>query len=259
MRLQSNHVFGWVSLLLLSPLAHAANATVPKASTPVIAPGDGRISGALLRPYDNVWAYTVTTPDGQKHVQGLWTDHVQKTQVEGMPALLRVQGVTFVNGRSSSTVNIFDPVTLAPFSGRQQGVDGETQSRVFKEGHVSVSRKDKTGVESKNETDLPRVPFDFNGGMYGLILVGTGLRDGLEGQFDSIEEFSEEPVTESFHVIGREKIAAGARGTLTASKVLVERPGKYKMTFWLTQVPPYIIKLEYSAVSRPEIWDWDMI
>ena len=82
---------------------------------------------------------------------------------------------------------------------------------------------------------------------------------GLEGTFDFVEEVEEKPSIESFKVIGHEQVGAGVRGQVTAWKVLVDRPGQCKMTFWLTKVPPYIIKLQYSLASRPDVWNWNMI
>jgi hypothetical protein len=245
--------------LFLLAVACAAQSAAMNIASSTIKPGDGTINGAVIQPYDNLWVYTLNTQDGKKLVQGLWSDHVQKSVADGKPALLRVQGLTFVNGRTSSTVNVFDPATLAPISGRLQGIDGQTQSRVFNGRHVSVISRDKDGVETKRESDLPAAAYDFNGDMYGLILVGLPLRAGLEGRFESLEEYSEQPATESFKIVGKEKVAAGAKGNVDAWKVLVDRPAQYTMTFWITNSAPYIIKLEYSPAARTEKWDWDMV
>jgi hypothetical protein len=245
--------------LFMLAVAWAAQSAAVETTSSNIKPGDGAINGAVIQPYDNLWVYSINTQDGKKLVQGLWSDHVQKSLADGKPALLRVQGLTFVNGSTSSTVNVFDPTTLAPFSGRLQGIDGQTQSRTFNGRHVSVISQDKDGVETKRESDLPAAAYDFNGGMYGLILVGLPLRAGLAGRFESLEEYSEHPVTVSFRVIGKEKVGAGAKGIVVAWKVLVERAAQYTMTFWVTDSAPYIIKLEYSPAARSEKWDWDMV
>ena len=57
---------------------------------PTVHVGDGTLDGSFLEPYNNAWLYTATGADGQVHVQGVWSDHMQWTDVAGKRALMRV-------------------------------------------------------------------------------------------------------------------------------------------------------------------------
>ena len=74
-----------------------------------ISMGDGKVDGKILHPYNNAWIYTVTNAAGKVIPQGMWSDRLQMTTVAGRPAMMRVQGTTFVTGKTTSTINVFDP------------------------------------------------------------------------------------------------------------------------------------------------------
>ena len=250
----------WVLSVVLAftTLGSAARAAEPAAVT--IRMGDGTVDGSILKPYNNVWLYTLTDTDGRVIPQGMWSDHLQMTKVDGRPAFLRVQGTTFVNGRTSSTLNVFDPMTLQPFSSRQQGVNGQTQTRTFTGSHLKSERAEKLGeTATTHEVDLGVTPYDFNGGMYGMLLATLPLKTGLTGAFATVEESEDKAAVDSFKVLGQEDINAGALGAVKTWKVISERPGQYRMTFWLTKTAPYIIKLEYAQTASQRVWDWTMI
>jgi hypothetical protein len=222
--------------------------------------GDGTVDGSILKPYDNVWLYSVTNESGKVIPQGLWSDHLQMTTSNGKATLLRVQGMTYVNGATTSTLNVFDPKTLEPFSSRQQGTKGEIVSRVFTGRHVSITRTSKDGTSTApTEIELPAVPFDFNGGMYGLFLATVPFKKGRQEIFYSMEEFEDKIAIDSYKVIGQETVDAGMRGKIDAWRIESERPGKYRMIFWVTKFPPYVIKLNYTVSNSSLVWNWTMI
>src|SRR5262245_19348123 len=106
-------------------LAVAAAAQPASAASPApIAVGAAAVDGAVLQPYDNVWRYTVRLADGTVKVQGLWTDHLERIEVDGRSVFRRVQGMTYVNGLSSANLNVFDPKTVAPISSLLHAPDG---------------------------------------------------------------------------------------------------------------------------------------
>jgi hypothetical protein len=221
--------------------------------------GDGTVDGTILHPYDNTWIYTVTNEAGKVIPQGLWSDHLQMTKVGRGTAMLRVQGTTFVTGKTTSTVNVFNPVTLEPLSSRQQGINGEVRSRAFKGTHLTTTRTGADGHTAATEVELPAEPYDFNGGMYGLLLATMPLKTGYGGTFNTVEENEDKPAVDSFEVLGSETLSAGSRGTVRAWKVLSERKGRYRMTFWLRKKSPYIIKLQYQQDGSPLVFKWEMI
>jgi hypothetical protein len=229
------------------------------ASAASINMGDGTVDGSVLKPYNNAWIYTATNAAGNVIPQGIWSDHVQFITVNGRSAMMRVQGTTFVTGKTSSTINVFDPITLEPISSRQQGIRGEVRSRTFAGTHLTTSKTSADRETATVEVDLSAVPYDFNGGMYGLLLAAMPLKTGYRGTFHTVEEDEDKAAVDSYAVLGQEEVTAGSRGKIRAWKVISERPGQYRMTFWLTKTPPYIIRLDYQPVGSAIKFNWEMI
>ena len=116
-----------ISCCLALGAAAPASAVLPPPPSaaparPTIAIGDGAISGARLTPYVNVWMMSARRPDGQVTNLGLWTDMFRRRDVDGRAVFERVQGMTFGNGRSWTSVNRFDPANHgADLVGRAPG------------------------------------------------------------------------------------------------------------------------------------------
>ena len=255
----------FVAGLMLLSSGTAVRAQEPQA--PTFSVGDARVNGSFLKPYDNVWLYKVTLADGRVVPQGLWSDHVQVTKVDTVQALLRVQGLTMTNGRSKSTVNVFDPVTMKPLWSETHGPDGSVFRREFHGTHVTSKGQLPGSVpaiaeeqEKIREFDLTAPVFDFNGGMYGMLLVTMPLKAGMTGTFPTIEESEDKAAVDSYKVLREEEVKAGSRGTVRAWVVESEREGQYKMTFWLTKSAPYVIRLVYTTpVKDSPVFTWEMI
>lgn len=230
----------------------------PQATTVHV--GDGTLDGSFLRPYDNAWIYVAKSADGVLHPQGIWTDHMQWTEVEGKRAMLRVQGTTFVNGSSNTIVNIFDPHTLAPIKSETHGLDGTIFRRTFNGAHVtSVELAGASDKKDPVASDLPQAVYDFNGGMYGILLAALPLRKGLTGTLPAIADRDATLTAEPYEVIGQEIVHAGARGNLTAWVVESSHPNEYTMRFWLTKSAPYIIRLVMDDKAHHRVLSWDML
>ena len=235
----------------------AAGAASPVATVRM---GDGTIDGSFLQPYNNAWVYTVTLPNGQTSPQGIWSDHMQWTTVGGRQVMMRVQGTTFVSGVSNSIRNVFDPKTMAPINSETHGIDGSIFRRTFTGAHVVTetlaSAKDPG---TKTEVDLPMAPYDFNGGLYGLLLAALPLKAGLTGSLPAIADRENTLTSEPFHVLREEYVSAGSRGKVKAWVVETGHPGDYRMTFWLTKEPPYIIRLIDAMESNGRVLTWEML
>lgn len=222
--------------------------------------GDGTLNGSFLKPYDNAWIYTAKLSDGTIHPQGIWTDHMQRSVVDGKSVMLRVQGTTFINGSANTIINTFDPRTLAPIKSETHGVDGTIFRRTFDGARVTSVTLAAVGDKKEGTTvDLPEAVYDFNGGMYGILLASLPLRKGLKGTLPAIADRDSTMTAEPFEVRGRESVRAGARGSLTAWVVDSARPGDYTMRFWLTKTPPYIIKLVMNDEGHHRVLTWDML
>lgn len=240
----------------LSPFADPG--TGPQATTVHV--GDGTLDGSFLKPYNNAWMYVAKAADGTLHPQGIWTDHMQWSALDGRRVMLRVQGTTFLNGSANTILNIFDPRTLAPIKSETHGVDGTIFRRTFDGAHVtSVTLAGNGDKKDPTAADLPQAVYDFNGGMYGILLASLPLRKGLKGTLPAIADRDATLTAEPFEVVGKEPVHAGARGNVTAWVVESSRPGEYTMRFWITKSAPYIIRLVMNDEAHHRVLTWDML
>src|SRR5215472_15900005 len=222
--------------------------------------GDGTINGAFLHAYNNAWFYSVRFSDGHVVPEGIWSDHLQQTTVNGRQAMLRVQGVSFIRGVSNVTINVFDPQTLAPISSEAHNIDGTIFRRTFDGTHVtSVTLANANEIKNPVATELPQPIYDFNGGMYGLLLASLPLHVGLKGTLPAIADHDFALTAEPFEVLRQETIDAGTRGSVRAWVVDSAHPGDFTMRFWLTKSAPYIIKLVMTDYTHGRVLTWDMI
>ena len=247
-----------VAILLFSIFPSAGQQTaVPK---PTVRVGDGTIDGSFLQPYNNAWFYSVKMANGKTRPQGIWSDHLQFTTVNGKQALLRVQGTTFLNGLSNAMVNTFDAKTLAPMTSETHGIDSSIFKRTFDGKHVtSMTMANAKDAATPVESDLPQAVYDFNGGLYGLLLAALPLKAGLKGSLPAVADRENTLTAESFRVLREEQVQAGSRGAVKAWVVESVKPDKYVMTFWLTKTPPYIIHLVMDDKENKRTLVWDML
>lgn len=242
-----------VAIVLFASVAAAEDTATVKV-------GDGTLNGAFLQPYNNAWFYTVKTGDGVVHPQGIWTDHLQWTTIDGRKALMRVQGTIFIAGKSNVVINTFDLKTLAPIGREAHNIDGSISRRSFAGAHITEAFR-AAGATSDTTTsaDLPEPVYDFNGGLYGILLAALPLRKGLVGSLPAVNDDGNALSAEPFRVLRQETISAGARGRVKAWVVQSVKPGNYTMTFWLTKKPPYIIHLVMDDHANKRLLTWDMI
>jgi len=242
-------------LLLLLNAAPSVSADL--ASSPS-RPPEARFDGSRLKPYVNAWRYAVTLPDGSVRPQGIWTDELLRTNKDGKDVFVRTQGTVLVNGTTSTVVNVFDPVTLRPISDQQTLKGGGLQKRTFRPSEVEAARTETPGAPEKKTVTPSSAPFfDYYGGMYALLLSTAPLREGYEASFSSIDEFEDKPIEVNFKVLGRDRVPAGARGSIETWKVASSRPGQYDLVAWVTDRPPYVIRLNIMTPDK-RLYDWTM-
>ena len=209
---------------------------------PTIHVGDGTVSGARLQPYENAWLMSVHFRDGRILDQGIWSDLLRLRDVDGgSKVYVRIQGMTYQKGLTSVTVNVFDPVSLAPISSEQHGPDGRVVKRMFNGAHVETHVTPPGGSERVSQAELPMPVYDFNGGMYGVLFAAQKLKTGATGALPAIAEFTDDFESVPYKVIGQERIRAGSRGDVDAWVVEVGTPTTLK--FWISERAPYIIRL----------------
>ena len=239
---------GFASALLLGATVQAK--TAPER---LIAVGDGTISGAKLKPYSNAWMFSFIK-DGKKRDQGIWSDVLRYRDVKGRRVLERVQGMTYPNGMSSVTINQFDPVTVAPVYSEQHTPNGKLVKRTFDGSHIELHLTQAPGAaEEIIKTDLPARVYDFNGGMYGMLIAAQPLRIGYSARIPTVGEFDNVPTSVPFHVTRREIIHAGFKGRVNAWVVNVG--GNSPMTFWISNDPPYILRLSLPMSGGEAVYD----
>jgi len=218
-----------------------------------------RFEGSKLRPYVNAWRYDVTLPDGSVHPQGIWTDQLIRTKQGGRDVLVRTQGTVLVNGKTAIVMNTFDPLTLAPISDRQTLKGGGMQERAFRTHEIEARRTETAGAAEKvTISPFTGALYDYYGGMYALLLSTAPLKKGYEASFSSIDEFEDTPVRVDFKVLGRERVPAGSRGSIETWKVGSNRPGQYDLIAWVSDRPPYVIRLNILTADK-KLYDWTMI
>ncbi len=211
----------------------------------------------ILKPYDNVWRFDVRLPSGATRTQGLWTDRLEQRQVDGKRRLVRVQGMTYANGLTSSTVNVFEADNLAPVSSLGHRPDGSTIRREFAGATVVTTvHRPMQSDSTVSRAELPLQVVDFWGGMYGLLLAALPLHIGYAGSLAAIDENADSLYSATFRVTGRAPLAVGTREFATW---IVEVPGPgYRMRFWIAKEAPYIIRLEMDY-SNGNHASWNMI
>jgi hypothetical protein len=143
---------------------------------------------------------------------------------------------------------------LAPVYSEQHTPDGKVVKRVFAGSHVELHLTKTSGAkEDVTQTDLPEAVYDFNGGMYGALIAAQKLRLGYSGVIPAVGEFDNSLVLVPFHVIRRESIRAGFKGRVRAWVVQVD--GDSPMTFWISDDPPYILRLVLPMSGGEAVYD----
>ena len=245
--------------LLMSGLRLAllpAQAAPVQGSVPLtVRVGDGAIDGTRLVPYENAWLMSAHAKDGRVVEQGIWSDLLRLQEVDGRQAYVRTQGMTYRKGLSSFTINTFDPVTLAPISSEVHGPQGNVVTRRFAGAHIETRITPPGGTSESSQADLPAIVFDFNGGMYGLLLATQKLTLGMTGTLPAVAEFTNDYEVISYKVVGRERVRVGASEEIDTW--VVETGDPASLRFWVSERAPYIIRL---VIPGPQVEiHYDMI
>jgi len=118
-----------------------------------------------------VWSWEFIRADGTVKPQGTWTDALRIESAGGRRVGRRTQQQLLPDGRKIVTVNVFDLETLAPLERDWRVFDGRFTHVEFRGREVERQAVRKPGEPPQTERAvLPEKVFDFNGGMYGLLL-----------------------------------------------------------------------------------------
>jgi hypothetical protein len=102
-----------------------------------------------------------------------------------------------------------------------------------------------TAQTESGEVKLAESIFDYNGGLYGVLLAALPLREGLQATFPTLSEDRDELDWITITVGKEELVDAGPGKQVLAFPVDTEGnyANKSHSTFWVSKEPPYVIKL----------------
>ena len=254
---------------LLAILASPVRAIDPV----TINPGDPQVDGSIIRPYHNSWRLVGRAADGSVVEMGIWTDDARIGTVNGREVILRRQ--IWVHSRGSEGYfNVVDHRTLAPVVSQytnaggiyyrvEYGADGRTvryQRSPQPQGEGNPTQRPLSSPMEQGQLQIPAPFFDFNSGMFGLLIVGFPLREGFHARFPVFRSYNPgvEPAWIDFEVRGRETVPAGPGRTLDTWLVVAHSPDTDEvMTFNLIKEAPYIIRLRQAWQGRD--WTFEMM
>jgi hypothetical protein len=212
-------------------------------------PGDATLEGSLLKPYKNAWKVMYAFPGREPFLVGIWSDELSEVEVDGRHLLKRAQMADYAKYHIVTTyVNVFDPKTMSPvYMDFKRSDTGEWAHRDF-EGAVVKYRRATSASSSGSESGqlkLSHAIFDYNGGLYGVLLAALPLKEGMKVTFPTLSEDSDELDWITITVGKPELVDAGPGKQVLAFPV--DTDGNYAnkshSIFWITKEPPYVIKL----------------
>jgi hypothetical protein len=257
-------VFSVLILLCCDKAVFAADTSQAPAPA-LVKLGDGTVSGARLTPYDNAWLVTQTRSDGRIVEPGIWTDQLRLREVDGRKVFVRTQGIAYFRGEFLTSVNVFDPLTMAPIRDIQHAADGSTEKWTLNgthaEGHLVAATPGAKEEVQQFDSHVPG--YDFNCCMRSLMAATLPLSAGYSVTLPNeiMSKDDDEGVT--YKVVGREQTQAGARGMVDTWVVQIDpSPGGCDcvIKFWVSDKAPFIIRMTLSAgKAHPYDQSFDMI
>jgi hypothetical protein len=227
----------------------------------------GEVDGSYLKPYTNAWKL-VMTKAGKEVGTATWSDETVSTSVDGTPAMRRVQVVAGKRG-TQTYVNVFDPKTLRPIAGAFLGSSGDYFERRFGAGAQDVTTLDARGdhraLPVRRGAALSEPVYDFNGGMYGLILRGLPLREGLTGTIATLDATGDEILHVPYRVVGRERVEAKPGTSMMTWVVDADvvsadhQEDGSVFRFYLADEAPFVIKLVFTNPKDQVVQTFTMI
>jgi len=226
------------------------------------------LDGSQLRPYKNLWKLTIRLKSGRLVNVGTWSDQISRTKVRNAPALERIQISRLrKRGDTQTWINVFDPVTMRPYSSVLSSSAGDITMRRFNGRTVQIidAGGANRGVPVRTTQTAKENAYDFNGGMYGLLFLGMPLapdRTGILTTF-GVTDATIEHI--AYHVIAKQRVEAKP-GTFAQAWVVDAHyldahrsEADAQMRFWLSPSPPYIIKLIYDLPKEGQTWYYTMM
>jgi len=244
-----------IRLFLLASLLCTAQAFAQAAAPEKIVPGDPRVDGSFIRTVSNAWKMTGTSPGGHRTDGGIWKDRIEVLDRDGQAVIRRTQVDSGPEG-ATTFITETDQRSMRPIRAEVTTPAGLHRVLTFASDHVHSSI---TAPGRSEEKDIPlsQPVFDFNGGLFGLLVDGFPLKEGFSAAFPIFDPRSG-VAWAHYTVIGRERVPSGKGRTTEVWTVEVQDPVRSaRMLFSLTKEPPYIIRLQ--EIGEGLFWTFDMI
>ena len=211
--------------------------------------GNAAVSGRRLAPYTNLWNLIFVDSAGGKHAAGTVSDRLSGDSARS-GIQVRTQMQRAPNGITVTTRNGFDPRTMAPVYRSFEISNHRRVDIAFDSAGVTGSVRDSSGTHPI-KLALPRPVFDFEGGLYGLLLRALPLREGYTTTLATLGEVLDPSAGPeravhfvTVRVTRRERVAAGQGRMLDTWRVEAITHDFGTLIFWLADDPPYIIRAQ---------------
>ncbi|MFI5070590.1 MAG: hypothetical protein ACHP8A_06855 [Terriglobales bacterium] len=209
--------------------------------------GDSAADGSSLKTYKNAWKVVYEIAGKEPFLVGAWTDELSAVDINGRHLLKRTQMADYAKYNIVTTyLNVFDPKTMAPvFSDFKRSDTGEWAHRDFDGARVTYRRGSRADENKTGSLQMAEPVFDYNGGLYGVLLAALPLKEGLTATFPTLSEDRDELDRITIKVGKQELVEAGRGKQVMAWPVDTEGnyANKSHSIFWITKDPPYVIKL----------------
>ncbi len=206
------------------------------------------MDGSFLKPYKNAWKVVYAFPGKEPFLVGTWTDELAAVEINGRHLLKRSQMADYAKYNIVTTyVNVFDPKTVAPvYMDFKRSDTGEWAHRDFDKALVKY-RRGKSGDDKTSEAAelvLKESVFDYNGGMYGVLLAALPLKVS-KLHFPRSRKTATSWTGSPLRWGKQELTDAGPGKQVMAWPIDTEGnyANKSHSTFWVTKEAPYVIKL----------------
>ncbi len=205
---------------------------------------------------------------------GTWTDDARIDTLNGREVIRRRQ-IWIHDKGAEGYFNVVDRKTLAPVLSQYVNAGGLYRRIEYAPDGRTVRYQQPpspfgangptpgfqpTNPMEQGEVALEAPLFDFNTGMFGLLIAGFPLKQGYAARFPVFRSYDPkaEPAWVDFKVKGRETVPAGPGKMVEAWHVLVNSPDTGEvMNFHIIKQAPYIIRLRQEWQGRD--WTFEML
>jgi hypothetical protein len=259
----------WIAVSTVILLASSASAWSEPAT---VLPGNAAVDGSFIQPYVTKWKVMGRAPDGSVIQMGTWSDATRIDRIKGREVLIRRQLWLHDKG-AEGYYNIVDHKTMQPVLSQHVNSLGTYRRFEFGPDDKTVRyaqfqpRPPEPGKAlpmnapmQQGALKLKEPYFDFNCGMFGLLIAGFPLKEGYSARFPVFRSYDPKvaPAWIDFTVKGKEVISAGPYKNLDTWLVVVNSPDTDEViTLNLAKVPPYVIELRQPWEGRD--WTFEMV